>query len=74
MIVLAAAQNHALQRMFAGWLPDLKKARHGLLLMPDRDLDGDLLGIKLPRQQRATPPGRGTLAVRGRSQLVQVAR
>jgi hypothetical protein len=35
-------------------------------------VDGDLLGVRLPRSETA-PPGRGVLVVRGRLTPVQVA-
>lgn len=73
--VIAAAESLALHRSFGGWLSELRKHKKGLLLDPDLDLDGDLLGTKLPRRQkRAFPPGRGYLVDRGRLELVQTAR
>jgi S-DNA-T family DNA segregation ATPase FtsK/SpoIIIE len=52
-------------------------SRLGLLLQPDVDLDGDLLGTVLPRRGAVAPlaavPGRGYLVVDGRPGLVQVA-
>ena len=42
------------------------QGRHGLLLDPDLDLDGDLLGVRLPRRSNAVfPPGRGYFVSRG---------
>ena len=73
--VIAAAESLALHRSFGGWLSEIRKHKRGLLLDPDLDLDGDLLGTKLPRRQkRAFPPGRGYLVDRGRLELVQTAR
>ena len=73
--VIAAAESLALHRSFGGWLSEVRKHKKGLLLDPDLDLDGDLLGTKLPRRQkRAFPPGRGYLVDRGRLELVQTAR
>ena len=41
---------------------------------PDPDVDGDLLGVRLPRRTNPVfPPGRGYLVERGAVELVQVA-
>jgi S-DNA-T family DNA segregation ATPase FtsK/SpoIIIE len=72
--VVAACERQAAQRAFAGWLRELRKEEHGLLLSPDADVDGDLLGVRLPRRTNPIfPPGRGYLVERGTIQLVQVA-
>jgi S-DNA-T family DNA segregation ATPase FtsK/SpoIIIE len=72
--VLAAAERSAAQRAFAGWLRELRKEEHGLLLDPDLDVDGDILGTRLPRRSSPVfPPGRGYLVERGSVELVQVA-
>jgi S-DNA-T family DNA segregation ATPase FtsK/SpoIIIE len=72
--VIASAQTHVVHRSFAGWLAELKKLKHGLILQPDVDIDGDLFGVRLPRRSvRSFPPGRGYLTRRGTVQLVQVA-
>jgi S-DNA-T family DNA segregation ATPase FtsK/SpoIIIE len=45
-----------------------------VLLQPDVDVDGDLLGVVLPRRRRgATLPGRGFLVNDGQAGLVQLA-
>jgi S-DNA-T family DNA segregation ATPase FtsK/SpoIIIE len=72
--VLAAAERSAAQRAFAGWLRELRKEEHGLLLDPDLDVDGDILGTRLPRRSSPVfPAGRGYLVERGSVELVQVA-
>ena len=66
--------THALHRLFGGWLTDARKAKHGLLLMPDLDLDGELFGVRLPRSANRTfPVGRGFLIQRGPVEVVHVA-
>jgi S-DNA-T family DNA segregation ATPase FtsK/SpoIIIE len=73
--VIAAAERQAVQRAFAGWLRELRKDEHGLLLDPDPDVDGDLLGARLPRRSNPVfPAGRGYYVDRGLVELVQVAR
>lgn len=72
--VLAASERQAAQRAFAGWLRELRKEEHGLLLDPDPDVDGDILGTRLPRRSNPVfPPGRGYVVERGTVELVQVA-
>lgn len=72
--VLAAVESHALHRSFGGWGAEIRKEKHGLLLDPDHDLDGDLLGCRLPRRRSAPfPPGRGYVVRRGSFVLIQVA-
>lgn len=73
--VLAAVEAHALHRSFGGWGAEIRKEKHGLLLDPDHDVDGDLLGCRLPRRRTTPfPPGRGYLVRRGALSLIQVAR
>ncbi len=72
--VIAAAERQAAHRAFGGWLRELRKDQHGLLLDPDLDVDGDILGTRLPRRSSPVfPPGRGYLVERGTVELVQVA-
>jgi DNA segregation ATPase FtsK/SpoIIIE, S-DNA-T family len=72
--VVAACERQAAQRAFTGWLRELRKEEHGLLLDPDPDVDGDLLGVRLPRRSSPVfPAGRGYLVRRGAAELVQVA-
>ena len=72
--IVAASEAHAAHRTFGGWLRELRNEEHGLLLVPQPDIDGDLLGVRLPRRSSsAFPPGRGYLVRRGRIDLVQVA-
>ena len=72
--LIAAAETNAAQRLFGGWLRDLRTEGRGLLLTPNVETDGDLLGVRLPRRGRGPfPPGRGFLVLRGASRLVQVA-
>lgn len=69
--VVAAVETAAAQRSYGGWLPEVRKERHGLLLQPDPDMDGELLGARLPKT-RASLPGRGFLVTRFGVELVQV--
>ena len=70
--VVAAAERQG-ARAFGGWPREARKEEHGLLLHPELDVDGDLLGVRLPRRTNAVfPPGRGFLVNRGEVELVQV--
>ncbi|HWH92295.1 MAG TPA: FtsK/SpoIIIE domain-containing protein [Baekduia sp.] len=73
--LVAAADPAGLQRLFGGWLRELRQDGRGLLLSPSGESDGDLLGARLPRAAAAgpLPPGRGYLVLRGVARLVQVA-
>ena len=72
--LLAAAESHATHRAFGGWVRELRNGRRGLLLMPDPETDGDLLGVRLPRSALApAAPGRGYAVGDGIAELLQVA-
>jgi DNA segregation ATPase FtsK/SpoIIIE, S-DNA-T family len=73
--MVAAAERQVVLSTFSPWLVELKKEKHGLLLEPDLTIDGDILGVQLPRRTSPTfPPGRGYLVDRGTFELVQLAR
>jgi DNA segregation ATPase FtsK/SpoIIIE, S-DNA-T family len=75
VFVVAAVEANTAHRTFGGWLRELRNEEHGLLLVPQVDVDGDLLGVRLARAAtRSFPPGRGYLVRRGEVELVQVAR
>ncbi|MEU8262181.1 FtsK/SpoIIIE domain-containing protein [Micromonospora sp. NPDC048999] len=74
LVLLAAAGVYAVHRSFGGWLTDLRKAKHGLLLRPEVDVDGELFGLRLPQKaSRRFPPGRAYLVRRGDVDYVQVS-
>lgn len=74
LVFIAAATTHSVQRAFGGWVTSLRNARHGIILDPQADVDGDLFGVRLPRKSsRRFPPGRGYLIARGPVEYVQVA-
>jgi S-DNA-T family DNA segregation ATPase FtsK/SpoIIIE len=73
--VVAAVERSAAHRAFSGWVRDLRQDEQGVLLDPVIDVDGDLVGTRLPRRASVTfPPGRAYLVVRGAVDLIQVAR
>ncbi|MGW1620876.1 FtsK/SpoIIIE domain-containing protein [Streptomyces sp. NPDC002172] len=73
--LIAAGRAEALRRTYGHWTQRAREARCGILLVPDHDLDGDLLGAALPRHDRMAPvPGRGYLVTDGTAAGVQLAR
>ncbi|WP_306316855.1 MULTISPECIES: FtsK/SpoIIIE domain-containing protein [unclassified Streptomyces] len=72
--LVAAARGDTLRRTYGHWSQPARDSRCGVLLVPDHDLDGDLLGTELPRYDRVAPlPGRGYLVVDGVASGVQLA-
>ena len=62
-------------RHYAQWIREMRKDGRGMLLDPNQDLDGELLGARLPRRSNLVcPPGRGYVVIDGRVGLAQVAR
>jgi S-DNA-T family DNA segregation ATPase FtsK/SpoIIIE len=62
-----------LRRPMHGFIPRLRQARSGLLLCPQSYLDGDVLGVELPRSAAfRRPVGRGILVLDNELTLVQV--
>jgi S-DNA-T family DNA segregation ATPase FtsK/SpoIIIE len=72
--LVAAARADRVRGAYAHWLREVQADRTGILLQPDLDLDGDLLGIRLPRHPTLPlRPGRGWVAgnaVPGLAQIV----
>jgi S-DNA-T family DNA segregation ATPase FtsK/SpoIIIE len=71
--VVAAGTTDDLNSQYRGFVVDMRRSRSGLLLSPQSPSDGDLLGVRLPRNMAAGPPGRGLLVQSGTASPVQVA-
>jgi S-DNA-T family DNA segregation ATPase FtsK/SpoIIIE len=72
--VVAAVDNRWALRAYGGLVPELRRSKRGVLMAPDLELDGDLVGVRLrPPLETASLPGRGFLAQVGVNELVQVA-
>ena len=71
--VVAAARADRLRAAYRHWTIELRRSRIGILLRPD-DIDGELLGVRLPRGG-ALPPlgGRGYLVTEQGCEIVQMA-
>jgi DNA segregation ATPase FtsK/SpoIIIE, S-DNA-T family len=72
--IVIACERQTAPRVFSGWIAEIKKDENGLLLDPDVDVDGQILGTRLPRRSSiAFPPGRGYLVRGGAPTLAQIA-
>jgi S-DNA-T family DNA segregation ATPase FtsK/SpoIIIE len=73
-LVVIAGTTEELSVGFRGFVVDVRRSRTGLLLAPRGPLDGEVLGVRLPRNTgEAVPVGRGLLIVRGAVTQLQVA-
>lgn len=70
--IVAAGRLDALRTLPRHWTRQIRGTRRGLVLQPTDPADGDVLGVRLPRTNPITTPGRGYL-VDGSATLVQVA-
>jgi DNA segregation ATPase FtsK/SpoIIIE, S-DNA-T family len=74
LLFVAAGRNDAIRTGYSHWTRPLRRSKLGLLLRPDVDLDGDILGASLPRRAPvAMVPGRGYVVNSGEAELIQVA-
>jgi len=72
LTVVAAGRSADLRTLYGHWTKTVRKARCGVLLQPDVDYDGELLGVTLPRRAPvALTTGRGYACVGGAVRLVQ---
>lgn len=74
LCVVAAGRSADLRSLYSHWTRSVRKSRCGVLLQPDVDYDGELLGVTLPRRAPvALTVGRGYAASGGTVRLVQTA-
>jgi S-DNA-T family DNA segregation ATPase FtsK/SpoIIIE len=72
LLVVAAGRSDDLRTMYAHWTKTVRKSRCGVLLQPNVDFDGDLLGTTLPRRAPVEiTAGRGYLVSSGSINLLQ---
>ena len=72
-MIATSANSEAARRAYDGALRDVRGNKTGLLLQPDSEVDGDIVGLRLPRVVNAIwPPGRGYLVSAGTHSLCQV--
>jgi S-DNA-T family DNA segregation ATPase FtsK/SpoIIIE len=73
--IVLAGDPDAICSGFSGWQVEARKARRGLLLSPQNLIEGELIGVHVPRAMIGRPvePGRGLLHLgNGRPLAVQV--
>jgi len=74
LLVAAAGRSDDLRTMYSHWSKLLRKARCGVVLQPNVDYDGDILGTTLPRRPPvAVTVGRGYIATGGNLDFLQAA-
>ena len=74
LLVVAAGRNDTLRQGYTHWTKQLRRSKLGVLLVPNVDYDGELLGTQVPRRAPvAMTPGRGYLVNSGRAELVHLA-
>ena len=72
--VIVAGRSDNLRSMYGHWTKTVARSKTGILLRPNIDLDGDLLGAALPRRAPVRMiVGRGYVALNGDVGIVQVA-
>ncbi len=74
LLVVAAGRSDDLRTMYGHWTRTVRKSRSGILLQPNVDYDGELLGANLPRRAPvAMSVARGYVASGGTLEFLQVA-
>lgn len=72
--VVAAGRADDLRRAYGHWTKDVRRSKCGILLQPDANYDGELLGVNVPRRTPVSlVTGRGFACVAGTPILMQVA-
>jgi hypothetical protein len=72
--LLLAGTTDDLKSVYRGFTVDALRSRSGLLLAPQAPEDGDLFGIRLPRNTAASgPAGRALLILAGNTEPIQIA-
>jgi S-DNA-T family DNA segregation ATPase FtsK/SpoIIIE len=70
--IIAGARGDRLRTAFRHWTVEVRRSRIGILLRPD-DIDGELLGVRLPRGVLPAICGRGYLVTERGTEIVQLA-
>ncbi len=72
--LIVAGRADTLRSAYGHWTQQVRRSRSGVLLRPDVDLDGDLLGVRLPRRTPVPVTiARGWLVNDGAAELIQAA-
>jgi S-DNA-T family DNA segregation ATPase FtsK/SpoIIIE len=74
LLVIASGRSDDLRTLYGHWTKTVRKSRCGVLLQPNVDYDGELVGATLPRRAPvALTAGRGYLSSGGSLELLQAA-
>jgi S-DNA-T family DNA segregation ATPase FtsK/SpoIIIE len=71
--LILAGTTGDLGRCYTGFIPAALKSRCGVLVTVDTPDDGDLFGVRLPRNAAPGPLGRGLILRPGRMAPIQLA-
>ena len=72
--LIVAVRSSAVRQAYGHWTRFVRASGTGILLLPDNAVDGDILGVRLPRSERLDPvPGRGYLVSNGEAHAIHVA-
>jgi S-DNA-T family DNA segregation ATPase FtsK/SpoIIIE len=72
LCIITAGRAADLRGLYSHWTKTIRKSRLGVLLQPDVNYDGELLGAVLPRKAPvALTAGRGYIGVGGQLALIQ---
>ena len=71
--IIATIRSSFARQTYGHWTRFIRSAGTGILLEPDPANDGELFGVRLPRQRLAAVPGRGYLISGGEAAVLQIA-
>jgi len=71
--LILAGNTRDLSSCYSGFIATARKSRCGVLVAVDTPDDGDLFGVRLPRNAGSGPLGRGLLFRPGRAEPIQLA-
>ncbi len=72
--IVVSMESDGARRAYSEFLGRIKRHRHGLVLKPDVDIDGDLFGVRFPRRpDLGWPLGRAYVVRNGDSEVIQIA-
>ncbi len=71
--IVAAVRSSTARQSYGHWTRFIRASANGILLEPDPVADGELLGVRLPRERLDPVAGRGYVVSAGNAEVVQVA-
>jgi len=71
--IVASVRSATARQAYGHWTRFVRASGTGVILQPDPAVDGDLLGVRLPRHERLPAvPGRGYLVGAGEAHVIQL--